>query len=188
MNPTTEIWKSVLGYEGSHEVSNQGRVRSLDRVIPSRWKTPMQIRGRVIFQFLWGDTTRQRYWHVRLHRNGSIRCFTVHSLVAKAFHANPHKLPEVNHKDGNKHNNNDWNLEWCTRHHNNQHALDIGLRTTRGEGCHFAKITESVALRVRQLARDGKRNYVIAGLLGVKAANVSAIVLRKSWRHLPVGG
>ena len=51
----------------------------------------------------------------------------VHRLVAIAFISNPNKLPLVNHKDGNKSNNNDWNLEWCTNKDNQIHAERIGL-------------------------------------------------------------
>lgn len=52
----------------------------------------------------------------------------VHRLVAMAFIPNPDNLPEVNHKDGNKHNNHFTNLEWCTASNNKQHAHDTGLR------------------------------------------------------------
>lgn len=49
--------------------------------------------------------------------------FYVHRLVAEAFIPNPDNLPEINHKDGNRSNNNFWNLEWCT------HSTNMSLRT-----------------------------------------------------------
>jgi hypothetical protein len=51
----------------------------------------------------------------------------VHRLVANTFIANPENLPEVNHKDGNKRNNRDTNLEWCTRQQNAVHGFATGL-------------------------------------------------------------
>lgn len=52
----------------------------------------------------------------------------VHRLAAKGFIPNPHDYTEVNHKDGNKENNDVSNLEWCTRSMNNKHAFQTGLR------------------------------------------------------------
>lgn len=49
----------------------------------------------------------------------------VHRLVAIHFIPNPNNLPEVNHKDHDRLNNNDWNLEWCTHQDNNKHSLHL---------------------------------------------------------------
>jgi hypothetical protein len=59
----------------------------------------------------------------------------VHRLVAQAFIPNPLELPQVNHKDGDKLNNNVDNLEWVTCRENIQHAINTGLRA-RDVGCH----------------------------------------------------
>ena len=53
----------------------------------------------------------------------------VHRIIATKFIPNPNNLSDVNHIDGNKHNNNVSNLEWCTRSHNLNHAIQIGLKT-----------------------------------------------------------
>lgn len=70
-------------------------------------------------------TNNGYYARVRLSDNGTGRWYLVHRLVADAFLPNPDNLPQVNHKDENKLNNNVNNLEWCTRKYNMQYN---GLR------------------------------------------------------------
>src|SRR5687767_12936805 len=67
------------------------------------------------------------YKRVALRSGGSCRYLYVHRLVAQAFLENHKELPEVNHKDGDKANNNVNNLEWCTRRENVEHAIRTGL-------------------------------------------------------------
>jgi hypothetical protein len=66
--------------------------------------------------------------------------FSVHRLVAKSFIPNPHNLPQVNHKNGIKHDNQIENLEWCDASHNQKHAVDLGLsKPNKGADCYNAK-------------------------------------------------
>lgn len=101
-----EIWKNVKGYEGLYEVSNFGRVKSLR-------KEKILKLGR----------DKKGYLIVGLCKNGKQRTFKAHRLVTEHFLNNPYNLPYVNHKDGNKTNNNVSNLEWCTQKENIQHAI-----------------------------------------------------------------
>lgn len=108
-----EEWRSVIDYEGIYEVSNMGRVRSIvaDEHYRARILKPaLHLRG---------------YLFVNLYKNGKRKPRTIHRLVAKAFIPNPDNLPEVNHKDEDKTNNNVENLEWCTKSHNCSYGTHI---------------------------------------------------------------
>lgn len=67
------------------------------------------------------------YLRVRIHTSFKNRYLSVHRLVAKAFIPNPENKPQVNHKDGNKLNNDVSNLEWVTPKENINHAWRMGL-------------------------------------------------------------
>lgn len=122
-----EIWKPISGYEGFYEVSNLGRVRSLDRVVYRPYKGhdiwPMRLKGKV----LKSGTDRGGYSFVILQNNGRC-CRLVHRLVAEAFMDNQEGKPEINHIDGNKCNNAVTNLEYCSPSENMRHAVMTGLR------------------------------------------------------------
>ena len=101
-----EVWKDVKGYEGRYQVSNLGRVRSLDMVLEGKnWKSPdpfeYQRNGKVLKPL----KKRNGYYQVCLRHNGKPKYFIIHRLVALAFIPNPNKLPCVNHKDEDKANN-----------------------------------------------------------------------------------
>lgn len=125
------MWKSVDGYEGRYEVSDDGLVKSLDRVLIDRNGQHRAWRGRMMKQTKSHGRDGDGYIVVNLRKNGSSYVVPVHVLVANAFIPNPLGLPTVNHIDGNKNNNNVTNLEWATYGENNTHALRCGLREPR---------------------------------------------------------
>lgn len=104
-----EEWKPVKDYEGLYEVSNLGRVRSLNWCRTGTTKV------------LVPGCHSAGYKQIQLHKDGNMRTRCVHRLVAEAFIPNPAKLPQVNHKDLNKANNSVENLEWCTAKENSAH-------------------------------------------------------------------
>lgn len=109
-----EIWKDIEGYEGKYQVSNLGRVKSLDRYVP--FVHGMKFRAGVIIT---GAINNKGYRKVLLYNGKTERKqFSVHRLVAQAFLPNPENLPQVNHKDEDKTNNRADNLEWCTAEYN----------------------------------------------------------------------
>ena len=124
-----EIWKEIEGYEGLYEVSNLGRVRSLDREqfqIGNGGSYFKRIYKGRILKF---KIDYHGYYRVHLSVNGERKHYLVHRLVAEAFIPNPNNLPCVNHKDEDKTNNSVDNLEWCDVAYNNAYN---GLHSRRG--------------------------------------------------------
>lgn len=149
---TQEIWKDVKGYEGKYQVSNLGRVRSLDRI---RWngRGYCKVKGKLISQTIRYDKKRKcyTYAYVSFHTEHGVssKKISVHRLVAEAFIPNPNDLPFVNHKDENKLNNNVNNLEWCTCEYNNKYGTAI----TRSAN---TRISNGVTKSVYKYTLDGK--------------------------------
>lgn len=114
-----EIWKDIAGYEGLYQVSNLGRVKSLER--DTKRARPQHIQERILKQ------RNGEYLMVYLADAGKYEARLVHRLVAQAFISNPDNKPIVNHIDGNKYNNRADNLEWCTHKENVIHAFVTGL-------------------------------------------------------------
>ena len=106
-----EIWKDKKDYEGHYQVSNWGRVKSI------------KFGKEIILK----QSIRHGYYYVCLSKNGIVKTYLVHCLVAEAFIDNSDNLPQVNHKDENKLNNSVDNLEWCDAKYN----CNYGTRTER---------------------------------------------------------
>lgn len=127
-----EVWKDVVGYGGLYQVSDQGRVRSLDTVksVTSKNGKVYSVRkhGRVLSPAL---TKADGYLFVNLHKQDGGKAYLVHRLVASAFCNKPIGSDEVNHKDGQRLNNSHSNLEWVTRLENVRHCIDILKRQGR---------------------------------------------------------
>ena len=135
-----EIWKAIAGYEGLYEVSNFGRVRSIDRYVPHKTFGKKFCKGYMMATHI----NNAGYVTVNLCKINRYRSFDIHRLVAIAFLDNPDGLPEVNHIDENKKNNHVENLEWVTKSENNMH----GTKRER----HAAQIKRSVL----QYSTDGQ--------------------------------
>lgn len=116
-----EIWKDIIGYEGLYQVSNYGRIKTVARDIVRRNGEPLHIKEIIRKAVVKSDG----YVEVHLRKNGKGLSIKVHRLVAEAFIPNPYNLPQVNHIDEDKTNNNVSNLEWCTRDYNMHYGTGI---------------------------------------------------------------
>lgn len=108
LNFDEHTWVELEGYENLYWISPTGLIRN----------------HKLIRKY---QMINSGYWSINLTKDGYSRRFTVHRLVAKHFVDNPEGKPFVNHKDGNRLNNNANNLEWVTHTENLKHARDIGL-------------------------------------------------------------
>ena len=116
------IWNEIEGYEGYYEVSQNGTVRSITRVITSSTYC-RTLKSKIIKSRI----NNRGYEDVRLSKDGITTTKCVHRLVAIAFISPLQNRLFVNHKNGIKTCNDSYNLEWVNHAENMQHAYDTGL-------------------------------------------------------------
>lgn len=162
-----EIFKPIIGHE-MYSVTNKGRVYN-------------EKRGK----FLKPSVNSSNYKKVVLNGKNSY----VHRLVAEAFCDNHDNLCEVNHKDGNKWNNNYTNLEWVTKSENAQHAFDMGLRTISGytrykvsKSAH--RFTDYEIEEIRKMYYDGMTKQEIADKIGCYSSTICDILNGHTYREI----
>jgi hypothetical protein len=173
-----EIWKWIDGYINMYQVSNLGRVRSVDRdvyceVSPNKLQ---HIFGKVLKQ----GTSHKGYPIVYLSKDGKQKTITVHRLVAEAFIENPLSLPQVNHKDGCKTNNYVNNLEWCDNSYNQKHAYANGMQPSYEESNGRGRPAKSVAmldLNTKEVLRTFKTLASVKRETGINQFNVRSVCL-----------
>ena len=109
-----EEWKDIEGYEGLYQVSNEGRVRSLNKLVSSKGGSKSLRKGKIMKPHI----ADNGYLRVILQNNGKIKNFPLHYLVIKTFVGEKPEGMQINHKDECKTNNFVENLEYCTPKYN----------------------------------------------------------------------
>lgn len=179
-----EVWRPVFEFEGHYEVSDQGRVRSVDRVVPfssNGRHFNRKVRGRILKL----KKTTRGYVTVGLKLSQQRQSWKlVHRLVAEAFLVSSCDR-HVNHKDGDKTNNSLENLEWVTPKENMQHAVREGLHwAPRGEACVNAVLTEEDIRKIRSMRASGAENRTLADRFGVHINTIYDITKKRRWKHV----
>lgn len=170
----TETWLPVAGYEGLYEVSDLGRVRSLDTRVRTYQGTRAR-KGRIL-NF---KPRPDGYRTVSLSRDSKVADFLVHRLVAAAFLPNPTGTREINHVDFDRANNRASNLEWCSTRENRAHSKRAG-RIRNGT----TKLTPGNVREIRARIAAGHRHIDIAADYGVGANVVGRIKSGQRWASL----
>lgn len=206
LNNNAEVWRDIVGYEGLYQVSNFGRVKSLKRKYINQYgefgEKEEFIKAQRLSAFDKSRKDTKGYFVVSLADNDRGKWVRVHRLVATAFLPNPDNLPEVNHKDGNKQNNNVENLEWVSHAQNCLHAWRSGLRK-KGEAERVRKIKEhnlglkniskEMVLDIFQNCKYGKKGYsanAFADKYGICVQTVCNIkdLKNETYRRIVFGG
>ena len=159
MSKMKEIWKDIQGYEGLYQVSNLGRIRSLDRYVMNHSKK--ELRKGAIKNVRAGIGN---YLIVDLYKGNQQRTFRVHRLVAFSFIDNPMNKETVNHIDGNVQNNRVDNLEWATPSEQNYHFYKHGLKSKENIDKTVRRMNEANAKKV-MCVETGKIYSCIADVL-----------------------
>ena len=165
----SEIWKDVAEYEGVYQVSDKGNVRSLARVD----SLGRECRGRVLKQ----GYSSGGYPQVNLYKNGKRKSRLIHRLVVGAFIPNPESLPQVNHIDEDKDNNNLENLEWCDSKYN----VNYGTRTERvSKKVRAVNVETGEVITFNSTQEAGRKGYSSGGVstacLGTYTASTGKLV------------
>lgn len=167
-----ETWKPVVGFEGFYEVSDQGRVRSLPRIVPSRGGV-RQTRGRVLKPIY-----PKGYPAAALCANGKSKIHEIHRLVAAAFLGpKPSGKHMVRHFDGDEKNPRLANLLWGTPRENSADAIRHGTAIC-GERVPQSKLRIG---EVRQILSDKRPLNVVASEHGVTPSTIHRVRSGNSW-------
>ncbi len=169
-------WRPISGAK-NYEVSNDGRVRSLDRTIQTSNGQCRRYSGKLL---RW---TTNQYGHHKVPVRmdcGKVKLLYIHSLVALGFIGKRPVGKEVAHSDGNPNNNRLENLRYATPKENQQDKIKHG--TCRRHAQHpGARLTNASVSHIKDLLRLGVRQRDIASHFGIARSTVSAISTGRSW-------
>lgn len=129
-----EIWKDIEGYEGLYQISSEGRVKSLGNGKSNNSKE----------RILKSRKDKDGYLLVNLYKEGKMRSYLVHRLVAQAFLENPNNLPQVNHRNEYKTDNRVENIEYCDCSYN----INFGTRNER--------VVKAESIPILQFSKTGE--------------------------------
>ena len=183
-----EKWLPAPGLNGIAEVSDLGRVRTLDRDCP----VPRRVRNgnaqaptvqRRKGQVLADEVGRNGYRYVSIKMGDRRPKFLVHRLVCEAFNGKPFDGAHCDHLDCDKLNNAPENLEWVTPAENTRRQWRNGLVDLRGEGQPGSKLTKEQAAAVKVLGEAGFPELLIGEWFGVSQGTVSAIKAGRRWKN-----
>lgn len=179
---TQEVWLPIPGFEGSYEVSNLGRVKSIARLVdhgyPIKSKEGCNLLKSIRERILRPSISKRGYHWVYLRKDGKTCTHSVHTLVLCAFRGpRPGKL-QGRHLDGDPYNNTPENLRWGTAKRNQRDRIIHGT-DDRGEKSANAKLTWK---DVEYIRSSSKSQQQLADELNVSQATVSDARRHITWK------
>lgn len=174
----TEVWRPVVGFEGFYAVSDQGRLKSVQR-------TRIGKSGKVVpihEKFIGSESKQSGYVLARLHRGGVVyRTASVQSLVLESFVGPRPAGCDICHSDGTRSNNRLSNLRYDSPTENARDR-DLHGRTVRGEKHYCARLNEQVVRDIRSETTLSARGW--ARKLGVTDTSVLKAKHGRTWKHV----
>lgn len=166
-----EKWKDIDNFKGIYQISNFGRVKSLDRIFKRKNGVFHTIKGKIkkITIANNGYPTVTLCKEMKSYRN------QVHRLLAIHFIPNPEKKETVNHINGIKTDNRICNLEWNTYAENNRHAVILGLNKDRSVQSEILRNSRSKAVICITTNKKYKSAKEAEKDLGIKSSMISRV-------------
>lgn len=176
-NYENEQWKEIQGFENEYLISNYGRIKSKTRVYHCGTNHSVQktIEEHILHVFFRKD----KYVGVTLKKNGKSFSREIHRLVAEAFIPNQEKKEQINHKDGDKHNNKVDNLEWITRSENALHSY-----FKLGNIKYKRNFSEQEIKEIKGLYLQGQSKNQLAKQYFCSRTTIKRIIENKSYQHV----
>lgn len=170
-----EIWKSIPGFEGAYEVSSEGRVRSLDRIVRCKNGAAKSYKGRILLL----KPNVGGYLSLRLGRGNPVM---VHQLVAQVFIGPAPEGLQACHNSGDKNDNRKNNIRYDTPKANQADRVVHGT-DRKGSQLPQAKLNEAQVAEIKSML--GLISHrAIAAQYGVSSTAVSLISSGKNWKHV----
>ena len=179
-----EIWKDIKGYEGMYQISNYGRIKSLERVF-LKFKRGRKEKMEVYLpeKIRSIGNNNKSYPKISLWRNGKVDWRLIHRLVAQHFIDNPMNYNQVLHKDDNPRNYHWSNLEWGTQSKNIKDAVERG-RWHIGAKNNKSKLKDHQIPEIRELIKKGISCCKIAPQFNISVNQILGIKNNKIWKHI----
>jgi hypothetical protein len=188
-SPVEERWAPCpFGYDGLYEVSDHGQVRSTDRTVTSRnrWgPIEKHLRGMIRAQ----NAGAYGYLTVNLSREGKVKIWRVHLLVAAAFLGPRPPGMDIRHGPAGRLVNAVWNLSYGSRAENEQDKIRDGTfrhGISKGEKNGNARLTGNQVIEIRRRYRAGESQSALGREFGVTYQSIRLVVYRKTWKHVPL--
>jgi hypothetical protein len=171
-----EIFMDVVGYEGLYQVSNLGRVKSLEREVWNGYG--MMLKKERILKH---GTDKNGYSTVCLCNGITVKGITIHRLMCLSFIPNPKNKRTVNHINGVKTDNRISNLEWATDSENQKHSFENGFQYRPKKIPRVLKVND-----VREIRYENKdlTHEQIAEKYGVTRGCIYMIRSGRNWKHI----